>query len=229
MAGGMKNVVEMGPLPQRNPNSAVNAIMNRRHSGMFRDAEENLKMIMLPNKVADYPALNDPFALLDNGVAATSGPSINLELENFYLYKWIPKFDPNMDPKYLRVISSRLAALKSRVRKSEYIAQLEQEVDSLKAIVSVMANQVSYYDCKCIELYNENEAIRKSIDELYGELKLKNAETEWLKQEKRRLSDILIMQHQLQQQLQLVPPEPNHDQEQQEIIAECNLGEEQEL
>ncbi|KAJ4971543.1 hypothetical protein NE237_004642 [Protea cynaroides] len=195
MAGGMKNVVEMGPQPPRYPNSAVNAIMNRRHIGMRHDAEENLKMIMQPNKAADYPLFNDP----------------------------------SMDPKNLRIFSSRLAALKSRVRKSEYIAQLEQQVDSLKAVVPVMAHQVSYYDCKRIELCNENEAMRKRIDDLCGEQKLKTAETKWLKQEKHRLSDILTMQHQLKQQLQLVPPELIHDQEQQEMVAECNLGEEQQL
>ncbi|KAJ4970956.1 hypothetical protein NE237_004055 [Protea cynaroides] len=203
MAGGMKNVVEMGPLPPRYPNSAVNAIMNGRHSGMLRDAKQSLKMIMQPNKAADYPVFNDPFALLENPtsgritrigttefisssggaqepnqgindsiikdgvvrpssddvtaslvddefkknenfsssfdenpniedqVAATSSPSIKLELENLYLHKWIPKVDPNNYPKNLRVIGSRLASLKSRVRKLEYIAQLEQQVDGL--------------------------------------------------------------------------------------------------
>ncbi|KAJ4969992.1 hypothetical protein NE237_003091 [Protea cynaroides] len=190
MAGGMMKVVEMGPQPPRYPNPALNAIMNRRHSGMLRDAEENLKMIMQPNRAADYSLFNDL----------------------------------SMDPKNLRVISSRLAALKSRVRKSEYIAQLEQQVDSLKEVISIMANQVYYYDCKRIELCNENEALRMRLDELCGEEKLKNAETEWLKQEKNRLSDILIMQHQLQQQLQLVPLEQIHDQEQQETVAECDLG-----
>ncbi|KAJ4972416.1 hypothetical protein NE237_005515 [Protea cynaroides] len=154
MARGMKNVVEMGPLPPRYSHSTVNPIMNRRYSVMLHDAEENLKMIM--------------------------------------------------------VISSHLATQKSRVRKSEYIAQLEQEVDILKVSY--------YYYCKRIELCNENEAIRKRIDELYGEEKLKNAENEWLKQEKHRLSDILILQHQLQQ-LQL----------QQEMVVECDLGEEQRL
>ncbi|KAJ4971386.1 hypothetical protein NE237_004485 [Protea cynaroides] len=195
MAGGMKNVVEMGPLPPRYPNSAVNAIINRRHSGMLRDSEENLKMIMQPNKAADYPVLNDP----------------------------------NMDPKNLRGIGSRLASLRSRVKKLEYIAKLEQQVDSLKTVVSVLAHQVSYHDCKRIELCNENETIRKKIGKLCGEQELKNVETEWLKQEKHRLSDILTLQHQLQQQPLLVPPELIHGQEQQEMVAQCNLGEEQQL
>ncbi|KAJ4969782.1 hypothetical protein NE237_002881 [Protea cynaroides] len=195
MAGWMKNVMEMGQQPPRFPNSAVNAIVNRRHSCMLRDAEENLKMILQPNKAADYPLFSDP----------------------------------SIDPKKLRGIGSRLASLRSRVRELEYVAQLEQQVDSLKAIVSDLAHQVSYYDSKRFELCHENEAIKMRINKLCGEQKLKNAENEWLQQEKHKLSDILTMQHQLQQQQLLqVPPEQIHDQEQQETVAECNLGEEQE-
>ncbi|XP_043715180.1 basic leucine zipper 61-like [Telopea speciosissima] len=191
---GMNKLVSM-ELPPRYPRPTATSTMNQKL------VDDKFKKIEISSQ--------------SSGENPSSGPSIKLELENLYQHKWIRKFDPNMDPKKLRrLIGNRLSVQKNRLRKLEYSAQLEQNVNNLKEFISLMASQVSQNECKHSELSIENDAIRDRIAKLSDEQRLKQIENKLLNQEKHRWLDIF----QQQQLLNNNNPFMN--------LAKCNLGQE---
>ncbi|KAM0040399.1 putative transcription factor bZIP family [Helianthus debilis subsp. tardiflorus] len=94
-------------------------------------------------------------------------------------------------------------AQRSRVRKLQYIAELEKNVHALQAEGSEVAAEVEFLNQQSLILGMENKALKQRLDNLAQEQLIKYMEHEVLEREIGRLRALY------QQQLQ-PPPPPNH-------------------
>ncbi|KAF9661669.1 hypothetical protein SADUNF_Sadunf19G0092700 [Salix dunnii] len=69
-----------------------------------------------------------------------------------------------IDPKRVkRILANRQSAQRSRVRKLQYISELERSVTSLQAEVSVLSPRVAYLDHRRLLLNVDNSALKQRI------------------------------------------------------------------
>jgi hypothetical protein len=60
------------------------------------------------------------------------------------------ELDPNIDPKRVeRILANRQSAQRSRVRKLQYISEIERSVNALQTEVSTLSPQVTYLFINC--------------------------------------------------------------------------------
>ncbi|CAN1352221.1 Basic leucine zipper 34 [Linum perenne] len=103
--------------------------------------------------------------------------------------------DRIFDPKRVkRILANRQSAQRSRVRKLQYISELERSVTSLQAEVSVLSPRVAYLDHQRLLLNVDNSAIKQRIAALAQDKIFKDAHQEALKREIERLRQ--VYQHQ---------------------------------
>ncbi|KAH6812900.1 hypothetical protein C2S51_021918 [Perilla frutescens var. frutescens] len=75
------------------------------------------------------------------------------------------KLDPNMDTKTLRrMVSNRLAAQRSRMRRSGYIHDLEMKMKDLLEYIKNMKARVEFYNENKRLIQEENNSLRRAID-----------------------------------------------------------------
>ncbi|CAA7396463.1 unnamed protein product [Spirodela intermedia] len=98
-------------------------------------------------------------------------------------------------------------AQRSRVRKLQYIAELERNVQALQAEISKVCAEVEFLDQQTIILSLENKALKRRLDSLTQEQVLKCVQQEMLEREISRLGAIYQQQHRHHQQPQ-PPPHP---------------------
>ncbi|KAG8386830.1 hypothetical protein BUALT_Bualt03G0189900 [Buddleja alternifolia] len=91
--------------------------------------------------------------------------------------------DKIVDPKRIkRILANRQSAQRSRVRKLQYISELERSVNSLQAEVSVLSPRVAFLDHQRLVLNVDNthqEALKREIERLrqiYYQQNIKNME-----------------------------------------------------
>ncbi|KAH9611172.1 hypothetical protein KSS87_006389 [Heliosperma pusillum] len=108
--------------------------------------------------------------------------------------------DPlNLDPKRIkRILANRQSAQRSRVRKLQYISELERSVTTLQTEVSALSPRVAYLDHQRLILNVDNSALKQRIAALAQDKIFKDAHQEALKKEIERLRQ--IYHHQQQQQ-----------------------------
>ncbi|KAK9688826.1 hypothetical protein RND81_09G013700 [Saponaria officinalis] len=111
--------------------------------------------------------------------------------------------DPlNLDPKRIkRILANRQSAQRSRVRKLQYISELERSVTSLQTEVSALSPRVAYLDHQRLILNVDNSALKQRIAALAQDKIFKDAHQEALKKEIERLRQIYHHQQQQQQNL----------------------------
>ncbi|GMI65523.1 hypothetical protein HRI_000221600 [Hibiscus trionum] len=103
--------------------------------------------------------------------------------------------DPILDPKRVkRILANRQSAQKSRVRKLQYISELERSVTKLQTEVSALSPRVTFLDRQRLMLTVENSALKQRIAALAQDKIFKDAHQEALKKEIERLAR--IYQHQ---------------------------------
>ncbi|XP_042477551.1 basic leucine zipper 6-like [Macadamia integrifolia] len=113
-------------------------------------------------------------------------------------YKLNRKIDPKVDPKKKkRILSNRISAQKYRMRKVEYVAQLEQRVNALQTEVALLISQVSKYDLKFCELVIENHNMSERMDELTSLKQSEEVQSVILTEERDWLNDLLREQQQV--------------------------------
>lgn len=107
------------------------------------------------------------------------------------------EIDPNIDPKRVkRILANRQSAQRSRVRKLQYISELERSVNALQTEVSTLSPQVAYLDHQRVILNVDNGALKQRIAALAQDKLFKDAHCEALKKEVQRLRQIYQEQHQ---------------------------------
>lgn len=107
--------------------------------------------------------------------------------------------DPSLDPKRAkRILANRQSAQRSRVRKLQYIAELERSVNALQAEVSALSPQVTYLDHQRVVLNVDNGALKQRIAALAQEKLFKDAHYDALKNEAQRLRQLYQQQQRIQ-------------------------------
>lgn len=96
-------------------------------------------------------------------------------------------------------------AQRSRVRKLQYIAELERNVQSLQAEGSEVLAEFGFLEQQNLILNMENKALKQRLDSLAQEQLVKYLEQEMLEREIARLRAIIYQQHHQDQQEQPSP------------------------
>ncbi|CAN8284671.1 unnamed protein product [Cochlearia groenlandica] len=101
-----------------------------------------------------------------------------------------------VDPKRVkRILANRQSAQRSRVRKLQYISELERSVTSLQAEVSVLSPRVAFLDHQRLLLNVDNSALKQRIAALAQDKVFKDAHQEALKKEIERLQQVYNQQN----------------------------------
>ncbi|KAG7988254.1 hypothetical protein I3843_03G178200 [Carya illinoinensis] len=104
--------------------------------------------------------------------------------------------DKITDPKRVkRILANRQSAQRSRVRKLQYISELERSVNSLQAEVSVLSPRVAFLDHQRLLLNVDNSALKQRIAALAQDKIFKDAHQEALKREIERLRQVYHQQN----------------------------------
>ncbi|KAL7185425.1 hypothetical protein ACSBR2_027377 [Camellia fascicularis] len=97
----------------------------------------------------------------------------------------------NIDPKRVkRILANRQSAQRSRVRKLQYISELERSVNSLQAEVSVLSPRVAFLDHQRLILNVDNSTLKQRIAALAQDKIFKDAHQEALRREIERLRKV---------------------------------------
>lgn len=107
-----------------------------------------------------------------------------------------PANERKIDPKRVkRILANRQSAQRSRVRKLQYISELERCVTSLQGEVSVLSPRVAYLDHRRLLLNVDNSALKQRIAALAQDKIFKDAHQEALKREIERLRQVYHQQN----------------------------------
>ncbi|XP_027926541.1 basic leucine zipper 61-like [Vigna unguiculata] len=99
------------------------------------------------------------------------------------------------DPKRVkRILANRQSAQRSRVRKLQYISELERSATSLQAEISVLSPRVAFLDHQRLLLNVDNSALKQRIAALAQDKIFKDAHQEALKREIERLRQVYEQQ-----------------------------------
>lgn len=100
------------------------------------------------------------------------------------------------DPKRIkRILANRQSAQRSRVRKLQYISELERSVTTLQTEVSALSPRVAFLDHQRLLLNVDNSALKQRIAALAQDKIFKDAHQEALKKEIERLRRIFHEQN----------------------------------
>ncbi|OVA19982.1 Basic-leucine zipper domain [Macleaya cordata] len=104
--------------------------------------------------------------------------------------------DQIIDPKRVkRILANRQSAQRSRVRKLQYISELERSVTSLQTEVSALSPRVAFLDHQRLVLNVDNSALKQRIAALAQDKIFKDAHQEALKKEIERLRQVYHQQN----------------------------------
>ncbi|KAL1537927.1 basic leucine zipper 61-like [Salvia divinorum] len=120
------------------------------------------------------------------------------------------------DPKRIkRILANRQSAQRSRVRKLQYISELERSVTTLQTEVSALSPRVAFLDHQRLLLNVDNSAIKQRIAALAQDKIFKDAHQEALKKEIERLRKVFHVQN-MKKNMECSdapPPEPRSEEE----------------
>lgn len=110
------------------------------------------------------------------------------------------------DPKRVkRILANRQSAQRSRVRKLQYISELERSVTTLQTEVSTLSPRVAFLDHQRLILNVDNSALKQRIAALIQDKIFKDAHQEALKKEIERLRYVY---HEQKMGSAIAPPVP---------------------
>nr|AIC64082.1 bZIP [Gentiana rigescens] len=111
-------------------------------------------------------------------------------------YMEISSKDKIVDPKRIkRILANRQSAQRSRIRKLQYISELEHVVTSLQAEVSVLSPRVAFLDRQRLVLGVDNSVLKQRIAVLGQDKIFKDAHQEALKREIEKLRQVYYQQN----------------------------------
>ncbi|GMI92034.1 hypothetical protein HRI_002872600 [Hibiscus trionum] len=114
------------------------------------------------------------------------------------------RFDEqNMDPrKFKRIISNRLSAQRSRIKKLQHVHDMEKKVESLQTLVDVLSNQVELQKEKQFLLRMEQQDLQSRISACANRRVMVDAEIEKRRAELNRVRELHLRQQHQQMQPQ---------------------------
>lgn len=118
--------------------------------------------------------------------------------------------DKITDPKRVkRILANRQSAQRSRVRKLQYISELERSVTSLQVEVSILSPRVAFLDHQRLLLNVDNSAVKQRIAALAQDKIFKDAHQEALKREIERLRQVYHQQNMKKMDIGVGSPLPS--------------------
>ncbi|XP_021732949.1 basic leucine zipper 34-like [Chenopodium quinoa] len=103
---------------------------------------------------------------------------------------------PVVDPKRVkRILANRQSAQRSRVRKLQYISELERSVTTLQSEVSALSPRVAFLDHQRMILNVDNSTLKAKIAALAQDKIFKDAHQEAMKREIERLRQVYYQQN----------------------------------
>ncbi|PQP98189.1 basic leucine zipper 61-like isoform X1 [Prunus yedoensis var. nudiflora] len=122
------------------------------------------------------------------------------------------------DPKRVksRILANRQSAQRSRVRKLQYISELERSVTTLQSEVSALSPRVAFLDHQRLILNVDNSALKQRIAALAQDKLFKDAHQEALKKEIERLRQVYHHQSVKKMGNQNAQQQQQHQQHQQQ-------------
>ncbi|XAR56501.1 hypothetical protein NMG60_11037018 [Bertholletia excelsa] len=118
--------------------------------------------------------------------------------------------DAIVDPKRIkRILANRQSAQRSRVRKLQYISELERSVTALQTEVSALSPRVAFLDHQRLILNVDNSALKQRIAALVQDKIFKDAHQEALRKEIERLRQIHREQSLRKMAATAPPPAPS--------------------
>jgi hypothetical protein len=162
------------------------------------------------------------------------GDSFTQPFSKVELQQALAGLDSSLDPKRAkRILANRQSAQRSRVRKLQYISELERSVTAFQTEIATMTAQVDFYEHQRAVLNADNNTIKQRIATLAQGQCFKDAYNDALKKEIQRLRQ-LYQQQQLQQPQQQTLPSTGYEYQQQQFSnldlgathqSELNMGE----
>ncbi|WCJ32228.1 Basic-leucine zipper (bZIP) transcription factor family protein [Euphorbia peplus] len=142
------------------------------------------------------------------------------EQEHHFSSSYYSNGDPLItDPKRVkRILANRQSAQRSRVRKLQYISELERSVTSLQTEVSALSPRVAFLDHQRLILNVDNSTIKQRIAALAQDKIFKDAHQEALKKEIERLRQIYQQQNINKMNTNNAPHMHHNEQKQQELL-----------
>ncbi|XWS53363.1 hypothetical protein CRYUN_Cryun11dG0151000 [Craigia yunnanensis] len=123
----------------------------------------------------------------DNSVETEVGNGVQVRLGRI--------LDPNMDPRMLkRALSNRLSAQKSRIKKLQYVFDMERKVESLETLIAVLSPQVALYTDKKYFLQMEQKNLNQRMTACDNQKIIVDAEIEERRAEVDRLRQLYLTQ-----------------------------------
>ncbi|KAK6157345.1 hypothetical protein DH2020_011593 [Rehmannia glutinosa] len=146
------------------------------------NSENDEKIKSAPEHVHRVQLKNEPGEVDSSCQPAADIPAQGKSSENI-------SGDTNIvDPKRIkRILANRQSAQRSRVRKLQYISELERSVTSLQTEVSALSPRVAFLDHQRLLLNVDNSALKQRIAALAQDKIFKDAHQEALKKEIERL------------------------------------------
>ncbi|XP_076906852.1 basic leucine zipper 34-like [Bidens hawaiensis] len=138
----------------------------------------------LPQEIQHHQQKNEPGEVEDGGCqpeSESAKPSFNFSSDGSTI----------VDPKRVkRILANRQSAQRSRVRKLQYISELERSVTTLQTEVSALSPRVAFLDHQRLVLNVDNSALKQRIAALAQDKIFKDAHQEALKKEIERLRKV---------------------------------------
>ncbi|KAL4313332.1 hypothetical protein GQ457_01G018910 [Hibiscus cannabinus] len=169
---------------------------SRRTSLHQRSASDSITFVEKPQWVGSSNNGAATICLeINGGTIGDASPAPSLVIETHHpagFGKLSQNISPGMDPKKIkRLLSNRVSAQKSRLKKAEYIEKLKKEIVANQAKVAVLAPAVSFHENLRTTLQQENDAMKQRMEFLEMEKAMKEAEYQALKDER----DVLEFTH----------------------------------
>ncbi|KAM7495063.1 hypothetical protein LguiB_029672 [Lonicera macranthoides] len=128
--------------------------------------------------------------------------------------------DKIFDPKRIkRILANRQSAQRSRVRKLQYISELERSVNSLQTEVSVLSPRVAFLDHQRLVLNVDNSVLKQRIAALAQDKLFKDAHQEAMKREIERLRQLYYQQNLKKMDNNTTPSDVNCSTQQEQIMT----------
>uniref|UniRef100_A0A7N2KQ91 BZIP domain-containing protein n=1 Tax=Quercus lobata TaxID=97700 RepID=A0A7N2KQ91_QUELO len=97
-----------------------------------------------------------------SGSSADENGSVQAEIVDGVQVRLGRNIDPNIDPKKLkRIISNRVSAQKSRMKKIQYVTDLERRLKALESQIALLSPQVEIYKNQQLEIEENKEELQK--------------------------------------------------------------------
>ncbi|XP_021890251.1 basic leucine zipper 61-like [Carica papaya] len=159
-----------------------------------------------PSTPSDQNSNNEEKTVMDYGLAPqqlkqepgeVESPCINKSHEPQPPFQQLSNIgDTIIDPKRVkRILANRQSAQRSRVRKLQYISELERSVTTLQTEVSALSPRVAFLDHQRLILNVDNSTLKQRIAALAQDKIFKDAHQEALKKEIERLRQVYHQQN----------------------------------